>query len=262
MALVIIGVILIGIAVALWFNRKRQLNKALNIKYYDTSKVADVVDIYKQLRDGLDGNYRGNVVELSGTARSDSPLQSEHSQQEVVYYRARILHEYETLEIVEERDEEGNYYEREVVTTHIETVSDNERFACFYLDDNSGEQIRIDMEDAQKYTIKSVDEYQPEPPVGYNAYGINGTTKGYHYIEEIIPHQAKLYILGQAAENTGELAVVKPSKDKDVEFIVSTKSEKELVKGAENSAKMSLYGTIGLSILGVILIIAGAMSKG
>lgn len=260
MALVIIGVICIAIAVALWFNRKKQLNKALNIKYHETSKVADVVDIYKQLGDGLDGNYRGNIVELSGMSRSDSPLTSEHTEAEVVYYRARIIHEYETLEIVGEEDENGNYYEREVVTSHQETVSDNERFAPFYLDDNSG-QILIEMENAQKHTITSLDEFQPEPPMGYDPYGITGTTTGYHYIEEIIPNNYQLYILGQAAESNGELAVVKPTK-KDENFIVSTKSEEELIQGAENSAKMSFYGTIGLAILGLILIVVGATSNG
>ncbi len=260
MALVIIGVVLIAVAVALWFNRKRQLNKALNIKYHETSKVADVIDIYKQLSDGLDGNYRGNIVELSGMSRSDSPIQSEHTRAEVVYYRAKIIHEYETLEIVQEQDEEGNYYEREVVTSHQETVSDNERFAPFYLDDGSG-RILIDMDKAQKHTITSLDEYQPEPPTGYDPYGIRGTTTGYRYIEEIIPNNHKMYILGQAAESNGELAVVKPTK-KDEVFIVSTKSEEELIQGAENSAKMSLYGAIGLGILGLILMIVGFTSKG
>jgi len=262
MALIIVGVILIGIAVALWFNRKRQLNRSLNIKYYDTAKVVDVVDIYKQLREGLGGNYRGNVVELSGSARSDSPLQAEHTGQAAVYYRARVIHEYETLEIVREQDEEGNYYEREVVVNHQETVSDNERVTSFFLDDGSGEQIRITLDGATKHTVTTLDEYQPEPPSHYNAYGINGTTTGYRYIEEIIPLNAKLYVLGQAVEDSGELTVAKPSKDKDVEYIVSTKSEEELIKGAENSAKMSLYGTIALGIIGVVLIIVGATSKG
>lgn len=262
MALLIVGVILIGVAVALWFNRKRQLNKSLNIKYYDTSKVVDVMDIYKQLREGLGGNYRGNVVELSGSARSDSPLQAEHTGEAAVYYRARIIHEYETLDIVTEQDEEGNYYEREVVTTHQETVSDNERTAPFYLDDGSGEQIRITLNGATKHTVKTLDEYQPEPPSGYDPYGIRGTTTGYHYIEEIIPLNAKLYVLGQAVEDGGELTVAKPSKDKDVEYIVSTKSEEELIKGAESSAKMSLYGAIALAVIGVILIIVGATSNG
>jgi len=44
----------------------------MDIKYHETSRVVDVVDTYKQIKDELGvGNYSGNIVELSGNGHSD-----------------------------------------------------------------------------------------------------------------------------------------------------------------------------------------------
>jgi len=258
--LIVVGVVLFLISISVWRDGKKSKNKAKNIKAYETSSVADIVDIYQQLGEGLDGQYIGNIVELSGVIKSESPLKAEHSGQEVVYYRASVQHEYEESSIVKERDSKGNETEKELITANTEMVSSNEKYAHSYLEDSSGAKILIDLKDSQKHIETSVDEYRKEAPQGFiPSYGKQGTTKRYHYIEHIIPNNSQLYVLGQVAEKNGELAVIAPKKGAKVDFIVSTSAEKELVQSIEASAKDDAGSALFIGITGLVLAIIGIL---
>lgn len=246
MHFIIIGLILIVIGVVMLFSRKKSLGRAMDMKYYETSKILDVVDTYQHIKDELgSGNYNGNIVELSGTGHSDSPLIAEFSKKKALYVETTVLREYERK--VQKTDSEGKSYTD--TERAKETVSSNKQTTPFYLDDGSGEKIMIDLQGAKKDLVKSYDQFSPQAPSGFSS-NVGTTTLGYYYKEKIIPEGARLYVLGEATDRRGELEVAKP-QEKGKPFIVSTKSEAELVQAAESSAKWLFIGAIALIVVGV-----------
>jgi len=248
--LLIIGILLLAAGGGLYYIRQQQLSKALEIKYHETSTIQSVRELYNDLVETVGiGSYSGNIVELSGVGLSDDPLTAIYSQRPVLAYEASVEREYEVTE--QERDNEGNY--RTVVKRSSETVSQQSEYVIFTLNDGSGDTLRIDMQGARKDFMQSVDRFESEAPRGLSLSfgGASGSrTIGYRYKEQVIPNNAKLYILGEVNDRAGELMVSKP-KEKDKPFIVSTKSEDELVHSAESSAKWQQIGAIVSAIAGV-----------
>lgn len=245
---------MIGIGVFLYFNRRNALNKALEVKYQETSKVIDIIDTYKQIGGELGaGHYNGGLVEIKGLCTAKQPLIAEHSQQAVVYYQATVERKYEVTE--QQRDSNGNY--RTVTSTRTETLSSNTRSIPFYLNDGSGAEVLVDMEGASIDALQTFDRFENDAPSGFNSsWGSDSRTLGYSYREKSIPVNTRLYVLGEIADRRGEIAVVK-SAEKGKPFIVSVKSEEQIVKSAESSAQWQLIGAIGLGIGGLIAIIMG-----
>jgi hypothetical protein len=255
MILIIIGIILIAVGGGLYYMRGKSLDKAMDIKYYETSTIADVVRTYNEIKDTVGvGSYNGTIVELKGTGHSDQPLLGEHSRRPCLYYESSVTREYETTE--QERDSQGNY--RTVTKRHTETVSSNKQGIPFHLNDGSGSTILIDIEGAKKDLVQSFDQFERELPAGFSfSFSVaNSKTIGYRYKEKMIPNDAKLYVLGEISDRRGELSIVKP-QDKNKNFIISTKSEEEIVKSTESAAQWQMIGAIASAVIGVGTIIAG-----
>jgi len=87
-----------------------------------------------------------------------------------------------------------------------------------------------------------------------NASGSGGTL-GYRFHEEILPVGRSAYVLGEVSDASGQLIVQKPAEKG--RFIVSLKSEQELVKSASSSVQWTLYGAILCGIAGVVLVVIG-----
>lgn len=254
MAGLIIGIILIGIGVFLFFNRKKNLNKALDIKYYQNTTIASLKDIYEGIKEQLGIGSYNEIVEMSGVAITDNPLEAEHSQKPVVYCSAQVVREYEVQ--VERRDSNGNTSWS--TERRSETVSNNTSYVPFYLKDSTGE-ILVDMEGAEAIAQQTFDRFEQNAPAGYS-FSSDSNTIGYRYKEKSIPLNAKLYVLGEASDRkNGEIAIVKPTDPKK-QFIVSTKSEEELLKGIESNAQWSFYGSIALAAAGGISMILGIVN--
>lgn len=251
---IIIGIVLILAGGGLFYMRQKSLDRAMDIKYYETSKVVDVVSTYNDFKDTVGvGNYNGTIVELSGMGISDNPLQAEHSGRPALYYEATVEREYEVTE--QERDNEGNY--RTVTKRRSEQVSSNTEYVIFELNDGSGANVKVDMKGSKKHLLSSVDRFQAEAPSGFSlSFGNTGSkTIGYRYKERLIPNNTRLYILGEVNDRRGELMVTKPN-EKGKQFIVSTKSEDELIRSSESSAKWQQIGAIASIVIGIIVIIA------
>jgi hypothetical protein len=273
MVFVIIGLVLIGISVALWFYRKSQMEKSFNIRYQETTTAKNIWDNYEDIVKAVgNGNYT-EIVEVKGIGMVDRPLMGEYSEKPVLYYRASLIHEYEVQE--QQRDSNGNT--RWVTVRKSETISTNEQALPFYVDDNSGKKIMVNMSGAEKVAHKIVDRFEKEFSQKYlsdnrntswggqlinflnSANRSNSHTIGYRFVEEAIPVNARLYIYGEASDRDGELMIVKP-KDNKQNFIVSVKSEEELVQDADSAASGSLIGLIVCAVLGVAAIIYGLMA--
>jgi len=274
MIFIIIGLVLIGISVGLWFYRKSQMEKSFNIRYQETTTAKNIWENYEDIVKAVgNGNYT-EIVEVKGIGMIDKPLIGEYSKKPVLYYRTSLVHEYEVQE--QQRDSEGRT--RWVTVRKSETISTNEQGVPFYLDDNSGKKIMVNLNGAEKITQKIVDKFEREFSQNYlnqnrntswglqlinflsNANVGGSRTIGYRFVEEAIPVNARLYVYGEASDRDGELMIVKP-KDNKQNFIVSVKSEEELVKDADSAAKGSLIGLIVCAVLGVASIIFGIVAK-
>ena len=258
LAAIIIGIILAAIGGFLLYNRRFALDKAMNVRYHETVKIQDELEIYKSVAAGVGaGNYSGKIVELKGLCISKSPLKAEHSGTPVVYYNATVERKYEVTE--QQRDSDGNY--RTVTSTRSDTVSSNTRSIKFYLNDGSGEQVMIDPEGASIDSISTYDNFEANAPEGFNIGGFlaGSRTLGYQYRESSIPINSQLYILGELSDRRGEICVIKPSKEGE-NFIISTKSEEQIVANAQSSAAWQLYGGYALIVVGIIALVVGVLS--
>jgi len=258
MIYVLIGVILLAAGGFLEYNRRQQLRRVLNIKYHQTTAIGEVIDAYKEISRQLGvGNY-SQIVELKGKAKALSPLQSEFSKKPVVYYTATVTREYETK--VRQQDQEGNIYW--TTERRTEVISHQEHKIPFLIEDHTGE-IEVNPERAEIHPIKSFDRFEREAEgelfsyiaqkIGYNQ---GNKTLGFRYQESIIHVGAQLYVLGEAHDRDGHLRVGKPKDDKE-SFIISTKTEEQLLKESEKNAKISLVGAFIVGIIGVMLIVYG-----
>lgn len=261
MIFLIIGGVLIVIGIILTFIRKKTLSKSVDIKYYQTVKISDVMKNAKQISDELgSGNY-SEMVELKGQAICSNPLKGEFSGKNCVYYKSEVYREYEIL--VEKRDSQGKLtrnWER-----RNERVGGTEKSVEFLLKDESGE-IPISIEGANKISQKVIDTFEPAPSAGGGlsfSFGnftfsnsSSNRTIGYKKVEYCIPTDSSLYILGEVNDRDGKLKVSKPI-DKKNQFIVSAKSEEELISQFEKSAKITLIISYILVVLGGLSIIYG-----
>jgi hypothetical protein len=251
MILIAAGLVVVGII--LFFMRKKYLDTVMEIKYIQTSKIKDIIDNHKSISGELGkGNY-SETVEVKGLSKSNKPLKSEHKKVDCVWYRSNIIREYE--EEVEVTDSQGN--RRRETRRGSETVSTVENAIPFEVDDGTGS-IKITSGGADIVSKQIYNEFKPGEYSGSFritlGLGSGRRTIGYRYTEDVIPIDQNLYILGEASDKDGELVIKKPS-DKKKKFIVSVKSEEELIKQYTTTATLMLVGTIILPVIGIGLLV-------
>lgn len=251
MVFILFGLLLAGIGIGLLFVKKGKENKALNMRFVETSTVKDLKSMAEEIIQSLGAGNFTQIVELKGKVVADEPIQASFSHTECVYYSAKVEREYEVEE--EEVDEDGNRTTRMV--RRSEVVSNDTRSIPFYLDDDT-DRILIDLAGQSPESIQTHSRFEKEAPQGFNfsISNIGSKTLGYKFTEYALPIKEQLYVLGEAHDRDGQLKVSQPL-DKENSFIVSTKSEEQLVKSAESSAKGMFYG-------GTFLISAGVGAVG
>ncbi|MBR4621944.1 MAG: hypothetical protein IKO44_00255 [Ruminococcus sp.] len=273
MALIIIGIILIivGVYFAV-FQRAKKAGVAMEIQATATSSVADAKEAIEAMAE-YNPDYR-EFVELKGTAVTHETVKTPYSGKAVAFYTAETLQVSETTQ--ERRNSDGS---RSMSTTKREDkLSDEESSADLILKDASGQEIVIETNGiANKLDlIKSFDQMDMTDPYAnqapfpsmrrrYRRYDIrpNGAgyrILGYRKIESIIPLNASLYVLGEAYMNAGKLCIG-PPKDSKKPFIVTTKTEDQMLQKTQSSQRSSLIGGSICAVLGVVLMIVGIVKK-
>ncbi|MBR1764369.1 MAG: hypothetical protein IJ746_03145 [Ruminococcus sp.] len=269
MGFIIIGLILIGIGVYFAvFSRGKKAGLAMEMQATATSTVAEAKEAIEAMAD-YNPDYR-EFVELKGTAITHEQVKTPYTNKPVAYYAAETLQVSETTE--ERRDSNGN--RRMSTTKHEDKLSDEESSTDLILKDSSGGEIVIETNGISNKLdlIKSYDHMDMTDPYAntgnlsirrryrrYNAPHYNGVgyrVLGYRKIEQIIPLNAALYVLGEAYMMAGKL-YIGPPKDSKKPFIVTTKSEDQMLQQTQSSQRSSLIGGIVCCALGVILAIVG-----
>ncbi len=264
MWLAIAGVVLLIVGVVLMFIRRAQQSKLFEISTTATSTVQELAKAadYVAERLGEKGSFR-QVAEVKGRVRCDSPLTSEIAGQPCVYYAMSVTREYE-----ERYWDTDPQTKRRVQRTRraSETVASNSQRVPFWLEDSTG-RIQIIPDGAEMDVAQVVDRFEQGGRDGGQTITFGGftidvggflsgsRTLGYRFRESLLPVDRQVYLLGEAGDSTGELAIQRP-QEKGKKFLVSMKSEEELTRSLGSSVRWLLVGAIASGVIGVGLMVA------
>ncbi len=262
--MLIAGIVLVVVAVVLFFVRRSQQARLLDVRFTQTSTAKDLMELAKSVQEGV--GHAGGVrqqVELKGTIQSETELVSEIAKLPCVYYRADVTREYE--ETYTETNPQTKQIERKTRRLS-EVVSSNSRMVNFYVQDATGK-VLVNPNGAELGRETVVDRFETQRSGGPGSIDFEGFhftlpdssgrggTLGYRFHEEILPVGRPVYILGEASDASGQLIVQKPAEKG--RFIISLKSEEELVRAASAAVQWTLYGAILCGIAGVVLAVIG-----
>lgn len=261
MAIAIIGFILIGIGIVLFFVQKSQRNKAFSIRTARTAKVAELAQMSQAIAQEIGGGDWRDYVKVTGTIECEHPIISQLKQEPCVYYKMEVKREYE--ETVTRKDEEGKTYQE--TQRGSEVISSHKQSTPFQLNDQTG-YVSVNPDGADIEVIKILDEFRQEQSrggllsfgqfslaLGNETFG-GRRTLGYHYSESILPLRRRALVVGTVSDSGGELTLQKPTDGKQ-KFIITLKTAEELTQAVDRIAQITFYSMIACGAIGVILLI-------
>jgi hypothetical protein len=190
---------------------------------------------------GATGGGFARPCELVGSAGPGphGELRSELSGAPCVWYRYEVRRRYWDTE----RDSDGR--RRRVQRT--ETVTELASAAAFTLADDAGTVLVDPTGGSVDKAERVLDRFEPDE---------SGDTIGYEKEEWILRAGTRLYVLGEATDRSGDLAVGKPDKGL---FIISTRSEAELTAGARRRQQIGMaVGAVAL-VAALVFLALGAL---
>lgn len=251
-------------AIVLFLIGRSQTGKAAELSSTQTSTAAALAELAGKVGAEIGAGSFSQTAEVKGRAAADPALSAEFSGTSCVWYECIATREYE--EEYWETDKEGHRERR--TRRGTEEVSRILRESPFSIEDGSGS-IRVDPRGASVDAEKSLSRFEPGEGSGLLRIGsfslslgavLGGgrRTLGYRFEERCIPVGRQLYVLGEASDSGGALCIRKPS-EKGKRFIVSIKSEEEIVAGAKGTAKILgilaivlAVGAVGLAVAGIL----------
>lgn len=265
--MLIAGVVCIVIAVVLVFQISSNKKKLDIIQSTETHTVEFLESLKTSMAEGVGKGSLSYITEVKGKIECEEPLQSELAQVECVYYSMTIERRYE--ETYYETDEKGNRNRR--TRSGSETMAHNERHVPFYVRDNTG-RIMIQAGGAEFIAEKVLSKFEPAGAarggrIQFGSFSMeipsmmtgDRRTTGYSFDEYAIPVRRDIYINGQATDSEGDLCIMSPGKDG--KFIVSVKSEEELIKDVGSAILWMKIGAALCAVGGIVMTIMGIMQK-
>lgn len=239
--IVLVGILFWVITGMLLRHRRQALDKSELMRRVDTYSAANV-----------SGISPGKMVEVTGNLRCQRPLTSAMAEQECAYYHSRVIREYEETE----RDSEGELR----TERKSETVASNEQFAPFAVEDESGI-VGVRGEGAEVDAIEVMNRFERDSGGSISlgeltvALGGGENTVGYRYVESILRIDEPVYVLGVVQED-GHLG--RPDEgDKDGRFLISYRSEEQLMKKYKRDALIMTLIAIVTFLFGTAFVILG-----
>lgn len=274
------GLILVLVALLLLWLSKRSETKVHYVKATETSKIGAVQKIVDEVAadmpDGVAIGYK-DYVEVKGRVVCDEPLRGELSDQMGAIVETEVVRVYERRE--ETRDAQGHI--RTEWRRTEETLSSNRRESPFWIDDGTG-RLRVKANRGVEL-VKAIERFE-QPQGGMNESGFGGQmsitsgrfqlsigsgrwdpttqrTLGYRFIERILPVNKPVYAIGEVAVIEDEGLVLRPptEDDKKKPFMLSPRTEEEIVKSAQKSATLLKVFAAILGVGGAVLTILGAI---
>jgi hypothetical protein len=270
-------IVLLVVAVAFWaagglllYARHRARHKVDLIRQTQTSGASEV-SAYSP----------GTSVEVKGTLRCQSPLQSEMAEVSCACYVSRVTREYVRSSGYSSDDTPASHHSRQ---TASETLSESVRAVPFFVEDGTG-RVEVHPQGSEVDAQKVVDRFEPSASPGFTLGGApvpfdeGANTLGYRYTESVLPIDAPVYVLGVVREEGGigagpgpvdapveelplmkggELAYTLPSsRDKERRFVISHRSEEALGQDLARTVFWMGVAAVGALALGVVVAVGG-----
>lgn len=254
MSLLLIG----GGLVAIFYFRPKTKNNVTEIKYMQTKTISELIDMFNQMdANGLGNDYR-EFVELKGTIVSDNLVDTPFSNRKVVYCESNLAQVTESRE--QYRDNSGNLRDR--VTKHENNISDEKSSQEISMIDSSSNDsviLEINGTGCQLDIPKTFDRFEPKGNLGnyryFNSFSWNrfgSETLGFKMTEKTINANQSLYVIGEAFKVNDKIHIGKPQDNKKP-FIVTTKSEEDLINKSNQNALFLLVGGIIAIVVGLFV---------
>lgn len=244
--ILVVGLIISAIAITFLIKHHFIRADIRAIRGTETSKIADLramgATIAQEM--GRNGTWR-EQVEVKGLVMSNRPLTAELSKIPCVYCHTLVKEEYERTEY--ETDDDGDTHVREVKGTKI--ISDRQNRTSFYLEDET-DKIFINPEGAEIDALTIVNEFES----CYRERSRDYRIFGYQRTEKIVELESEVYVLGEVKEIDGRLQIG-ASKDRQTRFMISYRSEEELVEQKQRQGRYKLLWGIGLFAVGCLMVI-------
>lgn len=266
------GLIVTAVGGVLIFLSKRASERVFQMKTTETTRVGDLLSLINEVRAEMGGgpSELREYVEIKGVVGSDAPMEAEMSGQAAAIVHSQVTRDVEELR--EHRDSDGNVTTRWEKRT--ESVHSNSLEQPFWVDDGSG-RLEVRPGGAELTLQKVVDRFEQPSAVDSGqgrlalgrfsfSYGsMLGPSQrfrviGYRFVESILPIGAPLYALGEVADGGDGLSLHKPAGG-DKPFLLSTRSEEEMVSSGAKRAKWMKIGGFAAIALGLVLIAVGAV---
>ncbi|MBF0119467.1 MAG: AMIN domain-containing protein [Desulfobacterales bacterium] len=249
-AIIIVGIILIIASLGLLWFRQNSAKKLQDIRDTETSKIDLHIETSQGIAKDMGSGYYAQYTEIKGAAVTDRPMISQFTKKECVYYRSQVTREWQ--EEVEDTDSKTGETRRRM-ERRSEVMADNVNSPDFWVDDGTGK-LKIRPSGSQIEAMQVFDSFMPQnDPMLISKFNLSflphTNTIGYRLKEWIIPTNQSLYIIGEISDKDGELSLKKP-QDKRT-FIVSTKSENELIESSQKKILLATIGAIICFILGL-----------
>ena len=237
----------------------RLKNKNLEIRFMQTTPIAELKSILSDnAAAGLEG-YR-HFVELKGFAGSESAQKAPFSAKEVAYFNADSFQVYEETETT--RDSDG--VSRQHLVRHESLITSQKSSGLITIKDaQSDEKVYINAAQSglQLDTLRTLDKFEPADSVHQNSFfssfnfkPLGARTLGFRMVENTIPLGQSLYSLGDAWLEGAKIYLGKPIDEKKP-FILSVRSETDIVKSNKTGANVALVCGILLAIAGILIMI-------
>ena len=261
--MLIAGIVLLLIAVAAFFYARSERGDARKAMATETVTCADAMGLSKGVADEVGaGDFRQRCEVVGKATAVGSAAKAPESGAEAVWHRTVITHKYWVMEsrTVDGRTTRSRDERQEVVSEIASAVP-------FSVADDSGS-VLVRPEGAEvDEPEKVVDRFEPAEGVqdddrGFFSSllrsGADSGSLGFQHEEWIIRPGARLYVQGELSDRGGELAFAAPQDDGA--FLISTRSEEEIVSDKLRTAKIATIVAAVSAVLGVGLAIAGLAS--
>lgn len=228
---ILVGVMLIGY---FYPKTKKRIGEITNT---ETTKISEL----KEMLSVETTKY----VELKGKASNKNSIEAPYSKKQVAYYEYYVYRKYSV------RNDDGTTRkERDLIS------SEKSEQDVSFMDNSCEEAVLLEMSKGCEIDI----------PVTYNKFessggsmeilgirfGDNPDTIGHEIQEKAIEVNQDLYVIGEAYKEGEKIHIRKPQDNKKP-FIVTTKSEEELIKYSKRTSIIQLVVGI-VSIIGGIIV--------
>jgi hypothetical protein len=242
----IAGIVLLVVAVGAVLYARHERGKARKATATETMSCGDIAALSDGVASEVGAGDFTQRCEAVGAAKAGPHglVDAPESGLDAVWVRTKIVHKY--WEMVETRNDGRTTRTRQ---EREETVSENTSTTPFALSDDSGT-VLIHPEGA--------DIDRPEQVVDRFEQRSGAERAGDGFLAALLRSGQDSYVQGEVADRTGALVFEQP-RDKGA-FLISTRSEEEIVQGAERNAKIATAGAAVAGVLGLVLLVAGALA--